>query len=322
MSTTTAVMGSVSRPARHFDRGFRCAFWSTLPAAVLLVACSGSLNTSDPGSGGTGGGGDAGGAGSECGGLSGAGNCVLTGEAGTSGTTGIGGTTGSGGSGGSLPLPACTVGGPGFGVCAVNDAEARPTTTNAHTSGAATIEAVGSGAAPVVCPTERVIGVGGPSNWWFQARAADNRLWTISVLGLAGSMPIVRTGDVVTLDLDWRASVLIQGGDSTGQMRLADATGTPLLWAGAKYNSGPDDPTWISFAGGDYVCGSADPACDERQGNVIATVNGSSMTLPPHGAASIGGYFVQVTYFPRNPCWDIQRAFRAAAAKISAVTTP
>ena len=273
-----------------------------MPAVLLLVGCSSSLNISDPGTAGT-----------------------PSGTAGIGGTTGSGGAggggaTGIGGSGGPVPLPACTASGPGFGVCFVNDAEARPITTNAHTSGAATIEAVGSGAAPVVCPSERVIG-GGPSNWWFQARAADNRLWTISVLGLAGSTPLVRTGDVVTLDLDWRASVLIQGSDSVGQLQLSDAVGTPLLWASAKSSAGPDDPTWISFAGGDYVCGSVDMNCDRRQANVIATVNGSSMTLPPYGAASLGGYFVQVTESSKL-CGDSARPFQAAAAKVLPTTSP
>ena len=275
-----------------------------MPAVALLGACSASLNTPDPGTAGTGGGG----------------------TAGIGGTTGIGGTggggaTGIGGTGGSVPLPACTGSGTGFGVCFVNDAEARPTTTDAHTSGAATIEAVGSGAAPVSCPSERVIGGGAPSDWWFQARAADNRLWTIDVLGLGGSTPLVRTGDVVTLDLDWRASVLIQGSDSVGQLQLTDAAGTPLLWAGATNSASPADPTWISFAGGDYVCGSVEPLCDRRQRNVIASVNGSSMTLPPYGGASVGGYSVHVTNFA-TLCGDYQTAFKAAAAKISPVTTP
>ena len=88
------------------------------------------------------------------------------------------------------------------------------------------------------------------------------------------------------------------------------------------YGAEPDDPTWISFAAGDYVCGSADTFCDTRQGNVIATVNGSSMTLPPYGAASIGDYFVAATYFPIGLCGDFRDAFEAAAARLSPITSP
>ena len=126
----------------------------------------------------------------------------------------------------------------------------------------------------------------------------------------------------MTLDLDWRAILVIQGSDSVGQLQLTDAVGTPLLWAGAKNSASPEDPTWISFAGGDYVCGSVDMYCDKRRSNVIATVNGSSMTLPPSGgAASVGGYFLQATPFPEH-CGDYAAAFKAAAAKMSPTTTP
>jgi hypothetical protein len=340
MRTTTVVSRSVKRPARHFDRGFRSALRGSLPAVALIAACSGSLNTSDPGSGGTGGGGDAGGTGSECGGFSGAGNCVLSGQAGAGGTTGIGGadnvgtagiggiggggaTGGTGGSGGSVPLPACTASGVTFGVCIGNDAEGTsPTSLDTHTSGAATIEAVGV-AAPVSC--RRAIGKGGPSDWWFQARAADNRLWTIGVQGLGGSTPLVRQGDVVTLDADWKTGCAGPANCfSDGRLQLSDAAGTPLLWAGARSILGAfPNPTWISFAAGDYVCGSVDMYCDRRERNVSATVNGSSMTLPPDGAASIGGYLVEApSHFPASLCGDSGPNFLAAAVKVSPSTDP
>jgi hypothetical protein len=330
MRTTTVVRASVKRPARHFDRGLRSALRGSLPAVALIAACSGSLNTSDPGSGGTGGGGNAGGTGSECGGLSGAGNCVLAGQAGAGGTTGIGGTggagaTGIGGSGGSVPLPACAVNAPTFGVCFMDDPQPNPFTAEAHTSGAATIAAVGSGAAPGGCRSERLVGgVIGPSDWWFQARAADNRRWTIGVAGLGGNTPLVRTGDVVTLDITWTLFDPTPGNSArNGVLQLSDAAGTPLLWAGATNRSSaiPDAPSWISFAGGDHACGSVDMYCDRRQRNVIATVDGSSMTLPRHGAASLGGYFVSVTYFA-SLCGDYVESFQAAAARVSPTTTP
>jgi hypothetical protein len=341
MRTNTAVTRSVTRPARHFDRGFRSALRGSLPAVALLAACSGSLNTNPQGTAGSvGGAGDAGATGMECGTRSGAGNCVLSGQAGVGGTTGIGGAdsvgtagiggtggggaTGIGGSGGSVPLPACAVNGPMFGVCFVNDAEARPVTGDAQTSGAATIEAVGSGATPVSCSNVRYIGMSEPSHWWFQARAADNRLWTIGVRGLGGT-PIVRPGDVVTLDLDWDVGYLGIGVTSrNGLLQVSDAAGTPLLWAGSTQFRGPglpDAPTWISFAAGDYACGSVDMYCDRRERNVIATVNGSSMTLPPYGAASLGGYSLQVTYFAHF-CADWEPPFEAAAAKVSPSTDP
>jgi hypothetical protein len=305
MRTTAAVTSSKKRPARHFDRGFRSSLRSTLPAVALLAACSGDLNTSSPGTAG------------------------ISGIAGGGGTTGVGGTGGAGatgisGSGGSVPLPACAVNGPMFGVCFVNDAETRPVIGDAHTSGAATIEAVGSGTTPVSCSNVRYIGMSEPSHWWFQARAADNRLWTIGVRGL-GSTPIVGQGDVVTLDLDWDVGHPVPGITSfNGLLEVFDAAGTPVLWAGSTQFGGrgiPDAPNWISFAAGDYVCGSDDTFCDMRQTNVTATINGSSMTLPPYGAASLRGYSLQVTHFAQL-CGDYAPPFQAAAAKASPSTDP
>ena len=327
----------MKRPARHFDRGFRSALRSSLPAVVLLAACSGGLNPSNPGTAGTGGAGTAGigGTGSATAGIGGTTGIGGTGGAtagigGTGGATaGIGGTGGgrgmdtggTGGSGGSVPLPACPANAPTFGICIGNDAEgSAPASLDTHTSGAATIEAVGSAVAPVSCRYGRAIGKWGPSDWWFQARSADNRLWTIGVQGLAGSTPLVSTGDVVTLDVDWKGSCIGPANCfSDGRLQLSDATGTPLLWAGRRsiLRAFPNDQTWISFAAGDYVCGTGGTFCDMRQSNVVATVNGSSTTLPPFGAASVGGYFVGVTYFPAGLCGDSAPPFDAAAAKVS-----
>lgn len=311
-------MPSGTRPSRHFDRGFGCALRSSVPAVVLLAACSGSLSTSGPQ--GTAGSTGNGGTGTECG-RTGAGNCAVTGGAGTGGsggTTGIGGVTGIGGTGGSASLPACTANGPMFGVCFVNDAEADFLGGETHTSGAATIEAAGSGAAPVPCNSVRAIGMSDSSQWWFKARAADNRLWTIGVRGLGGSTPLVHQGDVVTLDIAWQVYHPVPGNsEPNGLLQLSDVTGTPLLWAGSTTSGGsiPDAPTWISFGGGDYACGSPDTFCDRRQRNVIATVNASSATLPPYGAASLDGYFVQVTY-PAGLCGDYILPFQAGAVRL------
>jgi len=321
MRTNTAIATSAKRSARHFDRGFGSAPWSLVPAVVLLVACSSSLsNSNSQGTAGSGNnGGDAGGTGSECGGWTGAGNCAVAGGAGTGGsggTTGTGGTTGIGGTGGTASLPACTANGPMFGVCFVNDAETGSLDRDTQTSGAATIAAVGSGDAPASCHSLRGIGMSDPSDWWFQARAADNRLWTIGVRGL-GDTPPVREGDVVALDVAWHLTYPVPGiTERNGFLQLSDAAGTPVLWAGSSTGAAiPNAPTWISFRSGDYVCGSADPLCDRRQRNVIATVNASSTTLPPYGAGSLDGYFLQVTYLAPL-CGDYIPPFYAGAVRL------
>src|SRR5262245_50913381 len=231
MRTIAAVVTSVRRPARHFDRGFhRSALRSSVPVVALLVACSSSLDPSSlqgtGGSAGGTGGGDSGGTT----GIGGASSGATAGTVGSGGIAGIGGTggggaTGIGGSGDSVPLPACPANAPTFGVCIGNDAEgSSPPSLDTHTSGAATIEAVGSVVGPVACRYGRAIGKYGPSAWWFQARAADNRLWTIGVQGLGGSTPLVSKGDVVRLDVDWKTICAGPANCSPdGLLQLSDA---------------------------------------------------------------------------------------------------
>jgi len=312
MRTTKAITTSAKPRARHFDRGFRLA----LPAVALLAACSSSLT--DPATtGSAGSGGATGGFIGECGGLSGAGNCA---RGGTGGSGGSGGTTGAGGSGSSVPLPACAQVAVAFGVCFVNDAEDRTRfDLTAQTSGAATIEAVGSGNAPASCREWRAVGIRNPSDWWIQARAADRRLWTIGVNGL-GSTPPVRVGDTITLDIDWRPNLAVPGiVGATGKLQLSDATGMPLLFAG----SNADPATWISFASGGAACMTGDICLGQQvtETNVIATVNGNSATLPPYGVASLDNYTLGVTTFS-SLCGDYAPPFEAAAAKVLPLNAP
>jgi len=323
MRTTKAITTSAKPRARHFDRGFRLA----LPAVALLAACSSSLT--DPATtGSAGSGGATGGFIGECGGLSGAGNCARGGTGGSGGTTGGGGNggagaTGVGGSGGTAPLPACTVSAPTFGVCLVNDAEDLRRIGDVRTSGTATIEAIGSGNAPAPCREAHAVGIRNPSDWWIQARAADNRIWTIGVQGLGGSTPLVHVGDTVALDVDWSYSTAVPGAvGADAKLQLSDAAGTPLLWAGSSAWGGagsiPSPATWISFAPGAAACAETCGLNQQTRTNVIATVNGSSMTLPPNGGATVNYYDLGVTYFS-SLCGDYAAPFEAAAVKVAAM---
>ena len=82
-------------------------------------------------------------------------------------------------------------------------------------------------------------------------------------------------------------------GPPAGQLQLSDAAATPLLWsvatAGSLIMSGPG---WLTFArGADLLCRTTD-TCDIGGYDVVFTVNGAMATLPPFGAADIGGYHV------------------------------
>ena len=121
------------------------------------------------------------------------------GAAGTS-FGGIGGGA-TGGFASAPGLPACPTGTPTFSVCVVSDADVLPfpDTAQWHDSvvaGAATVEAVGMGAAPAQCPTARVFGAATSSDWWLQARTTGGVLWTIGLGGL-GNAPLVQAGDAV-----------------------------------------------------------------------------------------------------------------------------
>ncbi len=293
--------------ARHFDRGFR----SALPAVALLAACSSSLN--DPSTAGSAGRGGNGGFTNDCGALSGAGNCARGGSS---------GPTGAGGTGGSAPLPACTATAATFGVCFVNDAEdPNRLPFDASTSGAATVEAIGSGYAPASCRERHAVGIRNESDWWIQARAADNRLWTIGVSGLGAGAPAIHVGDTVSLVIDWHNSTAVPGAvGANGNLQLSDAAGTPLLWAGSSAwgaTQTPNPSTWISFAPGGAACAETCAVNPGNRTDVIATVNGSSTTLPPDGAATLSGYSLAATYFA-SLCGDYAPPFEAAAVKVAA----
>jgi len=284
--------------SRHFDRAF------ALLTVSLLAACSASSGTSDT----TGTAGTAG-----------------TGAAGTASTAG---TTGTGGTGGSSGLPVCAGGAPTFGVCFVSDADVLPlplpgndaagTRTNGAT--AATIMDVGIGTAPAQCESARAFGARGPSDWWFQAKTADNHLWTIGVRGLA-SAPLVAKNDSVTLDLDWHGTQISSYGPPKGHLQLSNAAATPLLWAGAASgNVGTDGPGWLTFMPGAPICRTTDP-CDAGGYDVVFTVNSSRATLPPSGSATTGGYFVANGALIKGAappqCYDSYgEAFDAAAVKV------
>ena len=296
-----ANWGIAARRSRHFDRAFG------LIAVSLLVACSAGGIGGTGGSGGTG----------ETGGTGG------TWDAGGTGDTGDTGEA----DGGSDP-PVCAGGAPPFGVCFVNDADVLPLphleintpATGTNGPAAATIVNVGTGTAPAQCESARKFGARGTSDWWFQAQTTD-RLWTIGVHGL-GNTPLVRKDDSVTLDLAWRGTTDGNAyGWPVGQLQLSDAAATPLLWSAAMSGGTPTSgPGWLMLAPGVAVCRTTDP-CDSGGYDVVFTVKGSMATLPPFGAADIGGYHVAngalIKGASQPQCYDAYgQAYAAAAAKV------
>jgi hypothetical protein len=221
----------------------------------------------------------------------------------------------------------CADGTPAFGICFVNDADVLPlpqlevndrgTRTNGPTAG--TIVAVGTGTAPAQCESARVFGSRGASEWWFQAQTAD-RLWTIGVRGL-GTAPQVNTNDSVTLDLDWTGATSgTEYGPPKGHLQLSNAAATPLLWSAALAGAATHDAGWLMLEPGAAVCTST-ALCAGSGFDVVFSVNGSTVTLPPFGAASIGGYKVasgaQVGPRTSSQCFDyLGEPFVAAAAKL------
>jgi hypothetical protein len=274
--------------ARHFDRGFSLAFLGLV--SLSLAACSTSPTNLDPGTGGVGGTGINS---NLCGSTGAAGNF----QAGVGGSTSSGGIGGGGtgaGTGGTMSAPTCAADGTvTFGVCFVNSADVLPppvTDGGNSTSGSATIENVGIGRAPASCEDARWYGARGTSEWWFQARAADNRLWTFGVRGLG--VPLVRKNDTVTLNHAWSGYSASSASNPTGRLELSDAAGTPLLWAGATLSQASTG--WLQFSAADDVCQRAFGSCQYIRENVTITVNGSVTTVAPFGAACLGGYYIAV----------------------------
>lgn len=275
---------------RHLDRGPRPLIGLT--GLLLLVACSRDLGQGKAGTGGGSGtgGGPGGGAG--------------TALAGTGGLGAAGGAIGGTGGG---SLPECAAGAPAFTVCAVSSADVLPLAYGSGGGGGssdmsrdsvvaadATVEAIGTGVAPAPCQTARLFGAAASSDWWLQVRTADTNLWTIGVHGL-GNAPAIQIGDRVTLDVQLQRSTAAspyfnpEQKRSVGFVQLADATGTPLVWAGSDSNPG----TWLSLSPGRPGCANSG-GCTVTKYEVTATVNGSVAILQPYGAAHIGGYSLAI----------------------------
>ena len=97
----------------------------------------------------------------------------------------LGSVGGIGGSGGATTRPTCPSGMVTFSICVVNDADMLPLGGSGGASGAihdsivaaaATVEAIGTGAAPAQCQNARVFGAAVSSDRWLQVRTADTKL--------------------------------------------------------------------------------------------------------------------------------------------------
>src|SRR5262249_28259690 len=155
--------------------------------------------------------------------------------------------------------------------------------------------AVGPGTAPAQCQNARVFGAATSSDSWVQVRTADKVLWTIG-LGSLGNAAMVKTGDVVTFDLDYQRTNNfgpVSGGPpkASGHVQLSNAVGTALLWAGTT-SSGS---TWLSLTMGQPICDLPSKFdCVSTRFDVVATVNGSVATFAPFSADYLGGYYLAV----------------------------
>jgi hypothetical protein len=300
---------------RHFGRGW--SLTAALATTLMVVACSSSLdNQLGAGSSGTGQGGG-GFAGTAAWGTGGGGTGGAGAQSGTGGGGGIASVIGVAGTGGAS-TPVCASGTPTFSICVVSDADLLPladTTQNSIPAAIATVEAVGSGTAPAQCQSARVFGASLNSDWWMQVRTTDKVLWTIGVGGL-GSAPLVKTGDPVTLGLDYSSG-------SYRRVQISDSTGVPVVWSGA----GSMYWTWIDFSGDAALCTVTRPpydACPSTRYSVFARVNGSSASLSPFSADYVGGYYVAIGEYatpviPRaeSACRDVPYLeLTAAAAKV------
>jgi hypothetical protein len=249
----------------------------------------------------------------------GTGNCGAP-SGGTGGSAGSGASTGTAGTVGTTPpLPACVGGTPSFGICFMSDADVLPLPAlsqdqGVSTTGVAAIVGVGTGSAPASCESARAFGVRGTSDWWFQAKAADNHVWTIGVHGL-GNAPLVHKDDTVTLNLVWRGYQISGFGPPYGELQLSDASATPLLWASADKNT----TTWLTLTPGAATCAFTN-SCDVSRSDVVASINGSTTTVPSFGAAYLGGYYLAVGQSVKtaaNQCSDyFGPGLAAAAAKV------
>lgn len=197
--------------------------------------------------------------------------------------------------GGWEAVPACESGEPTFSVCFVKDTDVLPVPTGSGdplftASGTATVEAVGTGSAPAQCESARVFGARRTSDWWLQIRLGGN-LWTIGVQGLGGS-PGLQVGDNVDFAVRYMGFTASFGfGPPQGQMSLADAAGAPILLAIAGYS----DATWFTAtSNGRPVCAFPADSCDRGRTEMTVTVNGASDTLPPFGAADVGGFHAAI----------------------------
>ena len=78
--------------------------------------------------------------------------------------------------------------------------------------------------------------------------------------------------------------------------------------------------SWLTLAPNGQLCVPQNAGvCDAYGSNVVATVNGSTATLPPYGAADVGGYHVVTGALvpPKPSCADyFGPPFQAAAVKL------
>lgn len=221
--------------------------------------------------------------------------CASTSDGTPAGSGAAGGSGDASGDAGAGGLPACASGAVTFGICFVSDADVLPIPgpsddSGTSTTGAASIEEVGSGVAPAQCEDARVFGTRGPSEWWFRAKAADGRVWTFGLHGLGAPLPLSQ-GDSVTLELRYKGSEIGGFGPPWGHLQLLDASAVPLLWA---YTRGRLQGTpWLSLTRGAAVCELVQPGtCDIRRHEVGVALNGETATLAPFSAADVGGYHV------------------------------
>jgi hypothetical protein len=217
-----------------------------------------------------------------------------------------------------------------FGVCFVNDADQLPLPPLAQDPGvemmgAATVQGVGLGPAPASCESARVIGTRGTSDWWFQAKAADGRSWTIGLRGL-GNVPLVKKDDQVALSLIYSGTLFhLSYGPPEGELQLSDAGARPLLWAGTTNNGFMT--TWMWLGRGNVVCSFPADSCDVTRFDIAGAIDGQPVRVPAFGTAYSGAYFVAVGQAVRPVVDDTRcpnyggRSFDAAIIRVPVAPT-